>query len=116
MKKNHHPKWPEPPENLAERLLHTLDIFNGEPSDMRVITATEGEYAKHGEQHSWTGLTLGDLRAVADIMIGETYTLADHKLMCQFGYTGAHGPRACCRCGISLRDYTGGDCPKALRR
>lgn len=115
MKKILHPKWPEPPENLAQRLLHTLDIFEGESPDMRIIDATTNQYANHGDQHSWTGLTLADLRAIADIMVGHAYTLADHNLACQFGYTGKPGPRVCCRCGGPAKEYDGRDCPEAIR-
>lgn len=116
MKKNLHPKWPQAPEGLAQRILHTLDIYEDHPGDTRVLTATANQYADYGQEHSWTGLTLNDLRAVADIMIGEVYTLADYNLNCQFGYTGRTGPRVCCRCGTPLKDYTGGDCPKAVPR
>lgn len=116
MKKSLHPMWPEAPENLAQRLLHTLDIFEGEGSDMRIIDATTNQYAPHGEQHSWTGLTLGDLRVIADVMVGQVYTLADHNKGCQFAYTGEAGPRKCCRCGTPLKDYGDGDCPKAASR
>lgn len=115
MKKDLHPKWPEPPQTLTQRLLHVLDIFEGDSSDMRIIRATGNEYAPYGEKHSWTGLTLGDLRAIADILVGRAYTLADHDLACQFVFTGDEGPRKCCRCGAPLKGYNGDDCPKAVR-
>lgn len=116
MKKDLHPKWPEPPENLAQRLLHVLDVFEGHDSDMPVLRATQNQYAPHGEQHSWTGLTLGDLRTISDIMVGRVYTLADSDLGCQFLWTGDLGERKCCRCGTSLKEYHGEDCSKAIRK
>jgi hypothetical protein len=75
VKKNTHPKWPEPPKNLRERLLHVLDIFEDCPDEMPVLSATTNVYAPHGEEHSWTGLTLGDLRTVGAILVGRLYTL-----------------------------------------
>lgn len=119
MKKDPHPKWPEAPQSLAQRLMHTLDVHEGQGDDMRVLAATMGAYAPYGQRHSWTGITLGDLRAIADIMINHTYTLADHNLACQFSDTGDSGPRACSRCKAPLKDYEGSDCPqweKALGR
>lgn len=108
-----HPKWPEPPESLTQRLLHVLDVFEDQPDDMKVLQATGNEYAPYGEKHSWTGLTLADLRAIADIMLHSSYTLADHDLSCQFNFTGEkEGPQACSRCSLPLVDYKGDDCPK----
>lgn len=116
MKKDLHPEWPKAPESSFQRLQHVLDIFEDYSSDMRIIDATMNQYAPPGEQHSWTGLTLGDLRVIADVAVGGIYTFADHELACQFGYTGAKDPRACCRCGRPLKGYDGSDCPKGPGR
>lgn len=112
MKKDPHPKWPEPPVSLAQRLQHTLNIFEDYPNDMKVLRATEGEYASYGEKHSWTGLTLGDLRTIADIMVGNVYTLADSDLGCQFAFSGESGERTCARCDKPVSEYKGEDCPR----
>lgn len=112
VKRDIHPKWPEPPQSLKERLLHVLDIFKDEPEDMVVITATTNTYAPHGEKHSWTGLTLSDLRVLADVVIGDNYTLSEHAEGCDFAYTGAKGEKKCLKCDLPLKDYKGKDCPK----
>jgi hypothetical protein len=116
VRRNFHSKWPEAPETLAQRLLHVLNIFEGESDDMRIIEATTNTYAPHGQKHSWTGLTLGDIRAITDIMVGHAYTLADYDLGCQFGFTGAVGPRSCSRCGTPAKDYDGRDCEAIVKR
>lgn len=118
MKKDLHPMWPDAPENLAQRLLHTLNIFEGEPDDMVVMTATTNQYAPFGEKHSWTGLTLGDLRALSHIAVGETYTMAEFISGCDFTRTrqALDVERSCVRCGTSEKDYDSGRCPKAVRR
>lgn len=68
MKRKTHPKWPEAPTNSIESLMHVLDIFEGEPDSMPIIAATTNIYAPHGEPDSWTGLRLGDLRVLADML------------------------------------------------
>ena len=51
---------PDPGDNPAERLEHTLAAYQGAPDDQHVLTATWGIYG----EHVWTGLTMGDLRAI----------------------------------------------------
>lgn len=66
--KSAHARWPEPPHNLQERLLRSLDLFENEPNEMKVLRATKNIYASRGEKHYETGLTLGDLRVLATIV------------------------------------------------
>lgn len=72
MKRETHPKWPEPPKNAKESLLHVLDIFEDMPDDMKVIEATSNIYAPYGQGNYRTGLTLGDLRALATLVTEES--------------------------------------------
>lgn len=57
-------KHPHPGLDPVSRLRHTLDVFAGQPDDRQVLRATSGIYGE-GE---WTGITLGDLRAIADLL------------------------------------------------
>jgi hypothetical protein len=68
MKTETHPNWPFPPQGTTERLMHVLDVYEDSPDDMQVIRATGNTYAKHPDPDSWTGLTLGDLRAIAEAL------------------------------------------------
>ncbi|MCP9209728.1 hypothetical protein [Streptomyces cucumeris] len=106
--------WPEPPLNVAQRVLHVLDAYRDESNDMRVITATTGVYAPYGEKHSWTGLTLGDLQVLADVAVGNLYSLKEHSSGCDFTGTGeAVDRRKCLRCDLPFNEYSGQTCPKA---
>lgn len=69
-------RWPLPPKNVRERLLHTVDALRELPNDARVVTATLGRYTPEGGPE-WTGLTVGDLRTFSDILIGGYYDLED---------------------------------------
>ncbi|MGW1268179.1 hypothetical protein [Streptomyces sp. NPDC002491] len=83
---------PNPPTTPLEALAHVLAIFEGEPDEMVVITATTRIYP----DAPWTGLRLGDLRRVLD----------DH----------AHELAEQIRNSKRLRDYTDdhmGDCYEA---
>ena len=68
MKSETHPNWPFPPQGTTERLMHVLDVYEGQPDDAPVLTATRGVYDKHGTPDWWTGLTFGDLRAIAEAL------------------------------------------------
>lgn len=53
--------WPKPPTNPTDALLHTLDAYQDSPDTDAVIIATSGMYGRGVR----TGLTWGDLRAIA---------------------------------------------------
>lgn len=57
-------KWPEAPQTWAQKVLHAVDVFEDEPDEMVVLRATSGLYA----DGPWTGIRLGDLRSVADLI------------------------------------------------
>jgi len=58
--------WPEFTDNPVDRLKHTLAAYKGVPDERRVLTATSNMYL-YGT-HDWTGLTYGDLRAIAELL------------------------------------------------
>lgn len=55
-------RHPHPGDDPAARLRHTLDMFTGQPDGEMAILATSNAYPDGGT----TGLTWGDLRAIAD--------------------------------------------------
>lgn len=56
-------KHPHPGDDPVARLRHVLDVFGDDAEDDRwVLTATHGVYGKNER----TGLTFGDLRALAE--------------------------------------------------
>ena len=69
-------KWPEKPTGTRDRLLYLLDVFEGE-LDSLVVTKNLDETAltMPGVQVPQTPLTLGDLRILADVAIGNEYAL-----------------------------------------
>ena len=54
---------PHPGNDPAKRLRHTLDMFADTDDDRMVVQATSGLY-----REGPTGLTFGDLRALADML------------------------------------------------
>lgn len=68
MKSETHPNWPDPPQGTTERLMHVLDLYEGQDDDTPVLTATRGVYGEYGTPDWWTGLTFGDLRAIAEVL------------------------------------------------
>jgi len=54
-------QYGDAPANAAEALAHVLAVFADEPDDRLMIEATNGIYG----QGVRTGLTMGDLRALA---------------------------------------------------
>jgi len=53
--------WPAPPQDPTAALQHTLDLYADQPGDAMVIVATSNVYGPGVK----TGLTWGDLRALA---------------------------------------------------
>lgn len=53
--------WPTPPDNPTDALKHVLSLFDDTPDDDFVVVATSGIYGPGVR----TGLTWGDLRAIA---------------------------------------------------
>jgi len=53
---------PHPGTDPVARLRHTIELFDNQPDDEFVVQATSNMYGQ-GER---TGLTWGDLRALAD--------------------------------------------------
>ena len=53
---------PHPGDDPVARLRHTLDVYDNQPDDEFAIMATSGMYGDGVR----TGLTWGDLRAIAD--------------------------------------------------
>lgn len=53
--------WPEPPTTPVESLLHTVRLYDTEPDEKDAVIATSGIYGPDVR----TGLTWGDLRAIA---------------------------------------------------
>lgn len=60
--------WPQPPEDVIGKVLHLIDNFQGQPDDMWVARATQGIYGPGVT----TGLTLGDLRKLIEILGKQT--------------------------------------------
>jgi hypothetical protein len=58
--------WPKFTDNPVDRLKHTLAAYKGVPDNRQVLTAT-GNLSLYGT-HDWTGLTYGDLRAIAELL------------------------------------------------
>jgi hypothetical protein len=56
--------WPEAPTTPADALRHTLAICSDHPDDDMAVTATSGVYGSGVR----TGLTWGDLRALAALL------------------------------------------------
>ncbi|MFI8351274.1 hypothetical protein [Streptomyces sp. NPDC085596] len=54
-------RYGDAPNSPAEALKHVLAVYAGEPDEMVVLTATTRVYL----DAPWTGLRLGDLRALA---------------------------------------------------
>jgi hypothetical protein len=52
------------PTTPAEALAHVLAVYADEPDEMVVMRATSGIYP----DAPWTGLRLGDLRALAQLI------------------------------------------------
>lgn len=53
--------WPEPPDTLKEKLFHFLDCYPEVPDGAVVLMATSNVYGRG----VITGLTMGDVRALA---------------------------------------------------
>lgn len=69
-------KWPQAPECTRDRLLHLLDVFQGEP-DSLVISRQPDDVVltMPGVRVPEVALTLGDLRILADVAVGNEYAL-----------------------------------------
>jgi len=58
--------WPKFSDDPVDRLKHTLAAYEDAPNEYRLLTAT-GNMRLYGEL-DWTGLTMGDLRAIAELL------------------------------------------------